>query len=151
MKPWAVTPGEVIAKVQANIARLYIKDGGCPFAVIMHATLSAYGNECINHALAKKPTSPHELATAISDFEATHGNATRSRFRPSQPRQGPPPYRVKEKPRQHVISEKWELEPPVEKKQYPPNRKYEVTCFLCQKKRHLRAPLRSQFIPTQVC
>ena len=100
-KPWGATPGEVIAKVQANMARLYMKDGGCPFAVIMHATLSAYGNECINHALAKKPTSPHKLATAISDFEATHGNATRSRFRPSQPRQGPPPYRVEEKPRQH--------------------------------------------------
>ena len=103
-KSWAAIPGEVIAKVPANMARLFTGDGGCPFAVVMYTVLLAYGNECINHALAKNPTSLHTLATAISDYEATPGNATRPRFRPGQLRQASGPSHVedRQKPNQQA-------------------------------------------------
>ena len=75
VKPYKASPGEVVAKVKASLNSGF---GVFPFPVLMMTTLSAYNQECINTVLAKKPDHTPDLVKAISDFEATHGNATKA-------------------------------------------------------------------------
>ena len=78
VKPHKATPGEVVTKVKSSLSRAYGVYGACPFPVVVLTTLSAYSQECVNSVLAKKPESAHELVKAITEFEATHGNATKA-------------------------------------------------------------------------
>ena len=77
VKPHKATPGEVVTTVKSSLSRAYGVYGACPFRVVVLTTLSAYSQECVNSVLAKKPESAHELVKAITEFEATHGNATK--------------------------------------------------------------------------